>query len=154
MVKLLRPRETRGEKSPASAIRESDEAESVKFLKPPNFFFAAGNVLSLSLSLSSTLLCSILSHCQHISAAYILQRNKLSHFCHWFLCCHYPEILIPFFLLLCVLLYAYSHIHLFSGGRGRWAVPRTANPLQALYHRMYRVIPSLIRECQQIYAGN
>lgn len=48
---------------------------------------------------SNTLLSSNLSRCQHILVAYILQRNKPSHFCHWFLYRHYPEILIPFLLL-------------------------------------------------------
>lgn len=88
-----------GKKAATNAME--DQAEAVKFLKPPNLFSAAANAFLVSVTLARILRrSSNLPHWQCILAVYILRRNKPSHFCHWFLCRHYPEILIPFLHLL------------------------------------------------------
>lgn len=84
--------EKNGEKS-SNERDGGDRVEAVKFLKPPNLFSAAANAFLVSECPSFLQPPSLW---QRILAVYILRRNKPSHFCHWFLCRHYTEILIPF----------------------------------------------------------
>lgn len=136
MLKLLRPEGNRGGSSSECDSRIG-RGRDCEIFKASQFVFGSRQRLPRPRrSRSNTLLSSNLSRCQHIYRWRISSREiSRAISATDFYAAITPRFSFLFSSSCASFLYAHSHIHLFSSERGRWAAPRTANPLRAPYRR-------------------